>query len=95
LRRAKSGKILSAGTESPASMRQTLLSCERLGRRCFTADVDPVYCEVTIRRLEQFRSRRRLGWQNGHPFEDVIGDSTQESSIEVPASGGALERRLF
>ena len=24
----------------------TLLSCERLGRRCFTADIDPIYCEI-------------------------------------------------
>ena len=53
----------------------TLLACERLGRRCFTADMDPVYCEITIRRLELFRLRGRLGWQNSHPFEDVFTDS--------------------
>jgi site-specific DNA-methyltransferase (adenine-specific) len=53
----------------------TLLACERLGRRCCAADMDPVYCEITIRRLELFRSRGRLGWQNGHPFEDVYNDS--------------------
>ncbi|MCX7111631.1 MAG: site-specific DNA-methyltransferase [Proteobacteria bacterium] len=50
----------------------TLLSCERLGRRCYTMDSDPVYCEITIRRLERFRKSGLLGWQNGHPFEDVI-----------------------
>lgn len=53
----------------------TLLSCEKLGRRCFAADVDPVYCEISIRRLERFRSRGLLGWQNGHPFEDVLEDA--------------------
>ena len=53
----------------------TLLACERLGRCCCAADIDPVYCEITIRRLELFRSRGRLGWQNGHPFEDVYNDS--------------------
>lgn len=63
----------------------TLLACERLGRRCFAGDVDPVYCEITIRRLERFRSRGRLGWQNGHPFEDVFteagnGDGKGEKS---------------
>lgn len=51
----------------------TLISCERLGRRCFTIDKDPIYCEMTIRRLEQLRSKGKLGWQNGHPFEDVLG----------------------
>lgn len=51
----------------------TLLACERLGRRCFTADCDPVYCELTIRRLEHFRQTGRLGWQNGHAFTAEIG----------------------
>lgn len=50
----------------------TLLACERLGRQCYTADIDPVFCEITIRRLERYRSSHRLGWQNGHPFEDVL-----------------------
>ena len=48
----------------------TLLACERLSRRCYTSDIDPVYCEITIRRLERYRQVGRTGWQNGHPFED-------------------------
>jgi len=47
----------------------TLLAAEILDRRCVTADIDPIYCEITIRRLEQYRRSDRLGWQNGHPFE--------------------------
>ena len=53
----------------------TLLACERLGRRCCAADIDPVFCEITNRRLELFRTRGRLGWQNSHPFEDVLADA--------------------
>ena len=48
----------------------TLLSSEMLGRRCFTADIDPVYAEITIRRLERFRETGQTGWQNGNPFEN-------------------------
>ena len=48
----------------------TLISAERLGRNCFTMDVDPVFCEITIRRLELFRRTGRTGWRNSHPFED-------------------------
>jgi site-specific DNA-methyltransferase (adenine-specific) len=55
----------------------TLLACERLGRRALTADLDPVYCELTIRRLEHFRDTGRLGWQNGHAFEAELGDLAQ------------------
>jgi len=47
----------------------TLLACERLGRRCVTMDIDPVFAEVTIRRLEHYRATGRTGWQRGHPFE--------------------------
>lgn len=50
----------------------TLLACERLGRRCMAVDIDPIYCEISIRRLENFRKTGQLGWQNGNPFEDVI-----------------------
>lgn len=47
----------------------TLLAAEVAGRRCCTMDIDPVFCEIAIRRLEQFRETGRLGWQNSHPFE--------------------------
>jgi site-specific DNA-methyltransferase (adenine-specific) len=50
----------------------TLLAAERLGRRCFTADLDPIYCEITIRRLERFRATGRTGWQNDHPFASEL-----------------------
>jgi site-specific DNA-methyltransferase (adenine-specific) len=49
----------------------TLLSAEYLDRKCLTMDIDPVFCEITIRRLEHFRLTGRLGWQNSHPFEDI------------------------
>ncbi|MBI3921635.1 MAG: site-specific DNA-methyltransferase [Armatimonadetes bacterium] len=47
----------------------TLLSAEVNRRRCFTMDIDPLFCEITIRRLEHFRRTGCLGWQNGHAFE--------------------------
>lgn len=50
----------------------TLLAAERLGRCCFTADLDPIYCEITIRRLERFRATGRIGWQNDHPFASEL-----------------------
>jgi site-specific DNA-methyltransferase (adenine-specific) len=48
----------------------TLLAAERLNRRCFTMDIDPVFCEITIRRLERYRASGTTGWQNGDPFTD-------------------------
>ena len=50
----------------------TLIACERLDRRCFIGDIDPIYCEIIIRRLERLRSFGKLGWQNSNPFEKEI-----------------------
>jgi site-specific DNA-methyltransferase (adenine-specific) len=47
----------------------TLLAAEVLGRSCLTTDIDPVFCEIAIRRLEQYRRNGKRGWQNSHPFE--------------------------
>ena len=46
----------------------TLLAAEILDRRCFTADIDPVYCELSILQLEicqcwfQFFGRKAKKW---------------------------------
>jgi len=50
----------------------TLLAAEGLGRRCFTMDIEPVFAEITIRRLERFRATGKTGWQNGNPFVPEI-----------------------
>ena len=50
----------------------TLIAAEKLNRKCFTADIDPVFCEITIRRLENFRNNNKTGWQNSNPFADEI-----------------------
>jgi site-specific DNA-methyltransferase (adenine-specific) len=53
----------------------TLIAAEKLNRRCFTADIDPVYCEISIRRLENLRNNNKTGWQNSNPFaDDIIHD---------------------
>lgn len=52
----------------------TLIASELNQRRCFTMDIDPVYCEIMIRRLEHLRTTGKLGWQNSHPFEQELPD---------------------
>ncbi len=53
----------------------TLIACEILDRKCITTDCDPVYCEITLRRLENFRANKKTGWQNSNPFyEEIIND---------------------
>lgn len=49
----------------------TLLACEETGRRCFTFDIDPVFAEISIRRLEHYRKTGELGWQCQNPFPEI------------------------
>src|SRR6266545_5273479 len=63
----------------------TLLAAEILGRRCFTADIDPLYCEIAIRRLERFRAAGKTGWQNSNPFAvEIAADSELQALVESP-----------
>lgn len=50
----------------------TLIAAEKLNRRSFVSDIDPVFCEISIRRLEHFRKTGKTGWQNSNPFSDEI-----------------------
>jgi site-specific DNA-methyltransferase (adenine-specific) len=49
----------------------TLLAAEMLGRRCLTCDLDPVFAELTIRRLEHYRLTGKTGWQGANPFPEI------------------------
>ncbi len=48
----------------------TLLAGERNKRKVYTFDSDPVFAEITIRRLEHFRKTGKTGWQWRSPFEE-------------------------
>jgi DNA modification methylase len=63
----------------------TILAAEMTGRRCLAMDIDPIFCEITIRRLENFRLSRRTGWQNSNPFARELG---QMGSGESVVDGG-------
>ncbi len=49
----------------------TLIVGEMLKRRVFTFDIDPIFAELTIRRLEHFRRTGEAGFQFGNPFPEI------------------------
>ncbi|MEK9137768.1 MAG: DNA methyltransferase, partial [Bacteroidota bacterium] len=73
----------------------TLLAAERLRRRCLTADVDPVFCEISIRRLEHYRRTGRLGWQNGHAFEVELPQRFESDAADAQSQHSAGQPSLF
>ena len=48
-----------------------LIAAEKLDRTCYTFDIDPIFAELTIRRLEHFRQTGKTGWQFQNPFPEV------------------------
>ena len=51
----------------------TLIAGERSGRKVVTFDKDPVFAELTIRRLEHYRKTGKTGWQWRNPFPEIEG----------------------
>ena len=49
----------------------TLIAGERLNRSVYTFDLDPIFAELTIRRLENYRDSGKTGWQWHNPFPEV------------------------
>jgi len=43
--------------------------------------LNPIYCEIMIRRLERLRTYGKTGWQNGNPFEKELYGAVES---EVP-----------
>ena len=50
----------------------TLIAAERNERKCVTIDIEPVFCDITMRRLEHLRSSGKTGWQTSNPFAKEI-----------------------
>ena len=55
----------------------TLISGEMLNRVVYTFDIDPIFAEITIRRLERYRKTGKSGWQWNNPFPEI--DDTGQS----------------
>ena len=49
----------------------TLLASEMMGRKCYAMEIDPVFAELSIRRLERFRKTGKTGWQWNNPFPEI------------------------
>ena len=70
----------------------TLLASEMTGRKCYTTDIDPIFCEISIRRLENFRKNGKTGWQNSNPFsEEIMKDKKLKKYLKDNYQTAALQ----
>lgn len=75
----------------------TAIAAAKNNRRCFTMDIDPIFCEISIRRIERFLETGLTGWQNSNPFEKELGEGFLkeiENEIIKP-KGVSAQQSLF
>lgn len=73
----------------------TLVVAELLNRKCYTIDYDPIYAEITIRRLERIRKENRTGWQNSNPFEDELSKSSLSSDTHSEVGTNSYKKKTL
>lgn len=76
----------------------TAIAAAKLNRRCFTMDIDPIFCEITIRRIERFLETGKTGWQNSNPFEKELGQGLfqmEESAVMSATPKAKTQQSLF
>lgn len=59
----------------------TLIAAAKHGRKCFSCDIDPVFAEIMIRRLERYYKIGATGWQNSNPFERNLGEEPEAEQV--------------
>jgi DNA modification methylase len=64
----------------------TLVACERVGRRCHGLELDPLYCDVIVRRWQAYTGGRARLAATGEAFASVAATrGTNNPSGEVAA----------
>ncbi|MDR0868986.1 MAG: site-specific DNA-methyltransferase [Planctomycetota bacterium] len=72
----------------------TLIAGEMLNRRVFTCDIDPIFAELTIRRLEHFRRTGKTGFQFANPFPEIT-DLSENLALQPESLSSVSEPSLF
>jgi DNA modification methylase len=58
----------------------TLMACERTGRRCHGLELDPLYCDVIVRRWQTYTGGVARIAATGESYEEI---SKQRAGVEA------------
>jgi predicted O-methyltransferase YrrM len=67
----------------------TILAAERIGRRAYCMEIDPIYADVAIRRWQRFTARDAILESTGRTF----GELESERRAPADAVGPDRDRR--
>lgn len=58
----------------------TLIAAETIGRACFAIELDPAYCDVVVRRWQEFTGKKATFDGDGRSFDEIAAERTREMS---------------
>ena len=64
----------------------TLLAAERVGRRGYGLEIDPLYVDLAIRRWQSFTGKDAVHDESGLTFEEVGAQRNPSSTLQEPHS---------
>jgi DNA modification methylase len=56
----------------------TLIACEKHDRKCLMMEISPVYCEVIIKRWQDFTGKKAILESSGSTFEEISDGRARE-----------------
>lgn len=58
----------------------TLLACEKTGRINFSMEIEPKYCDVIVKRWQEFTGKKAVLESSGELFDDLYAHETNDAS---------------
>jgi ParB-like chromosome segregation protein Spo0J len=55
----------------------TLIGCEKMKRRAFLMELDPKYCDVIVKRWQDYTGKKATLESDGRTFDEAAGDAKQ------------------
>ena len=57
----------------------TLMGAEKTGRRCYTMEITPAYCDVIIKRWQDFTGKQATLESNGKTYNELLNDNQAQN----------------
>ncbi|MFK5281117.1 hypothetical protein ACI3PL_16290, partial [Lacticaseibacillus paracasei] len=57
----------------------TLISCEKAAKSCFMMELDPKYCDVIIKRWQDFTGKQATLESNGKTYNELLNDNQAQN----------------
>lgn len=54
-----------------------IIAAEKSATRCFAVELDPAYCDVAVRRFQNFSGEDAVLEQNGQTFDEIARERRQ------------------